>query len=129
MAEPCRASEANYSEKYTYQFSQLMLLIMPIIGLLLSGCSIAWISPDGTRNAVGLAYVNVPPTIAPAETGADWIRIRSVGLAFSTTPLGNTLGIGYSDNTVAGIHRHSCVRIEQPFILTGEVYGYPPQPR
>jgi hypothetical protein len=86
-------------------------------------------SPDGTRNVLGLAHVSVPPAIAPAAIGADWIRVRNIGLAFSRTPLGNALDIGYSDNTLAGIHQHSCVRIEQPFTLSGEDYASSQQTR
>ncbi|MYM66347.1 hypothetical protein GTP45_05790 [Pseudoduganella sp. FT55W] len=97
--------------------------ILPLACLLLSGCALTWVSPDGTRNVLGLAHVSVPPAIAPAATGADWIRVRSVGLAFSRTPLGSALDIGYSDNTLAGIHQHSCVRIEPPFTLSGEEHA------
>lgn len=91
--------------------------------LLLSGCAFTWVSPDGTRNVLGLVHVSVPPAIAPAAIGADWVRVRNLGLSFQRTPLGSALDVGYSDNTLAGIHQHSCVRIEQPFIQSGEEYA------
>jgi hypothetical protein len=79
---------------------------------LLCGCAHEYIDADGNRVIVGLVHLTLPGT-APASTAADWMRVRTVGLALSRNAIGGALELGYSDNTLAAIHNNSCVQLDR----------------
>ena len=76
---------------------------------LLSGCAHSYLDRAGNRRVIGWVDLTLPPAIAAHDTGADWIRLRTFGLAISSSPIGNTIDLGYSDNTVAVVRNNSCV--------------------
>jgi hypothetical protein len=80
--------------------------------LQLGGCAHAYIDGDGNRNVIGFVHLTLPPA-AQEPRAADWMRMRTLGLALSRTEIGGALEFGYSDNTLAVIRNNSCVRIGQ----------------
>jgi hypothetical protein len=80
--------------------------------LQLSGCAHAYIDADGNRNVIGFVHLTLPPSAEDPKT-ADWMRMRTVGLALSRTDIGSALELGYSDNTLAVIRKNSCVQLGQ----------------
>jgi hypothetical protein len=72
--------------------------------LQLLGCAHAYIDADGNRNVIGFVHLTLPPPAADPKT-ADWLRMRTVGLALSRTDIGGALELGYSDNTLAVIRK------------------------
>jgi hypothetical protein len=80
--------------------------------LQLGGCAHAYIDADGNRNVIGFVHLTLPPP-AMEPKAADWMRMRTVGLALSRTDIGGALEFGYSDNTLAVIRKNSCVQIGQ----------------
>lgn len=78
---------------------------------LLSGCAHNYLDQAGNRRVIGWVDLTLPPAIAAHDTGADWIRMRTFGLAISSSPIGSALDLGYSDNTVAVVRNNSCVAL------------------
>lgn len=83
----------------------------------LGGCAHAYVDADGNRNVVGFVHLTLPPS-TPEPKAADWMRMRTVGLALSRTDIGGALELGYSDNTLAVVRNNSCVQLNRlPFTL------------
>lgn len=76
---------------------------------LLCGCAHSYIDQAGNRRVIGWVDLTLPPAVAAADTGADWVRMRTFGLAISSTPISNAFELGYSDNTLAVVRNNSCV--------------------
>lgn len=71
--------------------------IVPALALL-SGCAHSYLDQAGNRRVIGWVDLTLPPAIAAHDTGADWIRMRSFGLSISSSPIGNSLDLGYSNS-------------------------------
>jgi hypothetical protein len=94
-------------------FGRLGLLALALAGLAgLAGCASTYIDSDGTRHVIGLVHLTLPPS-APEPKVADWMRVRTVGLAVSRTDLGATFTLGYADDTLAAIRNNSCVQLDR----------------
>jgi hypothetical protein len=94
-------------------FGWLRLLALALPGLAwLAGCASSYIDSDGTRHVVGLVHLTLPPS-TPEPKVADWMRVRTVGLAVSRTEIGATFALGYADDTLAAIRNNSCVQLDR----------------
>ena len=91
------------------KFCQIGTMLLP---LMLSACAHTYIDADGNRNVIGWVHLTLPVP-AQKEQAADWIRMRTIGLALSRTDIGGALEFGYSDNTLAVIRNNSCVQLDQ----------------
>jgi hypothetical protein len=87
------------------------LILVVASSMLLGGCVHMSSNPDGTRQITGWVSMTLPPTSA-SPTAADWIRLRSFGLAYSRTDIGTSVDLGYSDNTLAVIRGNSCIILD-----------------
>jgi hypothetical protein len=76
--------------------------------VLQAGCAHVSSNADGTRQITGWVSITLPPA-SSAPTAADWIRLRTFGLAYSRTDLGTNIDVGYSDNTLAVMRGNSCI--------------------
>ena len=83
-----------------------------VLPMLLSACAHTYIDADGNRNVVGWVHLTLPPAMADRKA-ADWIRMRTFGLAVSSTDIGGAFELGYSDNTLAVIRNNSCVALDR----------------
>jgi hypothetical protein len=81
--------------------------LIPALAML-GGCAVQYVDADGNRRFVGLMNLTLPP-VNQSGKGADFTRMRTVGVAFSHTDIGGALEIGYSDNTVLAIQNNSCI--------------------
>jgi hypothetical protein len=94
---------------------------------LMGACAHTYIDQAGDRHVVG--WVNLTlPAIPPKDQGADWIRLRTIGFAYSSTDIGSAIELGYSDNTLAVIRKNSCVMLDPalaPLLTsTGESHAH-----
>lgn len=93
---------------------------------MLGGCAHAYTDAAGERHIVGLVHLTLPADSA-GDKAADWMRMRTVGVALSSTDIGSALEIGYSDNTLAVMRNNSCVSMHRlPLTLlptTGAVHA------
>lgn len=78
---------------------------------LLAGCAHTYLDSAGNRHVIGWVDLTLPAAAAK-DKGADWIRLRTIGLAYSSTDIGNAIEFGYSDNTLAVIRNNSCVLLD-----------------
>ena len=83
----------------------------PVVALMLgalSGCSHVHVDAAGQRHIVGFVVLTLPP-VDPAALGAETIRSRSIGLAFTRSPVGDAFVLGYSDASLTAVRNHSLV--------------------
>ena len=85
--------------------------LLPVLAgsLMLGGCAHSWIDTSGNRRVMGWVDLTLPPPTTVG--GADWTRVRTIGLALSRSEGGAEITVGYSDNTLAIIRDNSCVAI------------------
>lgn len=79
---------------------------------MLAGCAHTYVDAGGNRHVVGMMHLTLPADTAIPKS-ADWLRMRTIGLALSSTDLGSALELGYSDNTLAVVRNNSCVRLDR----------------
>jgi len=77
---------------------------------LCSGCSALYVDAEGRRHVIGFVALTLPPADA-ASAAADTLRMRTLGLALTSSPVGSSITLGYSDDTLTAIHRDVVVRI------------------
>lgn len=85
-------------------------LVGALVGAMLGGCAHTYTDAGGNRHIVGLVNLTLPAESSERKA-ADWIRMRTVGLALSRTDIGSALELGYSDNTLAVVRNNSCVQL------------------
>lgn len=78
---------------------------------LCAGCAHVYIDADGTRNVVGFVHLQLPPA-ERAPAAAESLRVRAIGLTLARSGAGSALTLGYSDDTLAFVRNHSCVRLD-----------------
>jgi len=100
-----------------------------LCGGALCGCAhYTYLDADGNQRTIGWVNMTQPAAGATTPVAANWVRLRTVGFALSSTELGSTLELGYSDNTLAVVRNHSCAFIGQlsngGVSFKGEDYAY-----
>lgn len=83
------------------------VLVLGTLVMLSTGCSHFYVDADGRGHVIGLVALTLP---APeGRIGAETLRIHSVGITLTRSPVGDALVIGYSDNSITAVHDHSLV--------------------
>jgi hypothetical protein len=104
------------------KISLLKLCAFSLLASLLSGCAHSYVDQHGNRHIVGLVSVTLPPV--PDNGTADWVRLRTVGLAINRGSFISSLDLGYSDSTLAVIRNNSCAFINrEPWLKTTSTGG------
>lgn len=88
----------------------VLAIIAPLGLMALCGCAHSSIDAHGNRRIVGFVDLTLPPSSTESKA-ADWMRVRTIGLALSRTDIGGALEFGYSDNTLAVVRKNSCVAL------------------
>lgn len=106
--------------------------VCALMAAMLGGCAHTWIDADGKRHIAGIMHLTLPAETTGAKS-ADWMRWRTIGVAISSTDIGNALEIGYSDNTLAVVRNNSCVAFDRLpatlFSSSGDLHAPAPLPR
>ena len=77
-----------------------------VLALTISACAHNYVDVDGTRNVIGLVWARMPPA---DNRGAESLRVRSLGVSVTTTPVGSAVVLGYSDSNVVLVRDHQFV--------------------
>jgi hypothetical protein len=86
--------------------------VFALAAFTLGGCAHTYVDQSGERHVVGLVHLTLPVD-GGKQKSADWMRMRTIGLALSSTDIGSALEFGYSDNTLAVVRNNSCVRVDR----------------
>jgi hypothetical protein len=88
-----------------------------------------YVDADGTRHVIGFVHLSLPPA-EQVLAGAESLRTRSLGLAFTRADVGSAIAFGYSDTTLLFIRNDSCVRFDPvSSVLPLEGRSYAANPR
>lgn len=83
-----------------------------LTALLTAGCAVVQVDAEGRRHVVGLVWMTLPPADA-GPTGADTLRVRSLGLGWLGGPVGQSAVLGYSDHSLTAVRNDSAVRLTE----------------
>lgn len=77
-----------------------------------AGCAVVQVDGEGRRHVVGLVWMTLPPADA-RPTGAETLRVRSLGLGWLSGPIGQSAVLGYSDHSLSAVRNDSVVRLTE----------------
>jgi hypothetical protein len=86
-------------------------IVCALVGaLFLTGCASVRVDEQGRTHVAGFVWMTLPKG-SSVDKGADQVRTRSVGVTVTQGPLGSSVVLGWSDQTLARIENDAAVRL------------------
>ena len=86
---------------------------MPLFFVLLTSCAVTYQDDDGNQRVVGFVSLTISKPLDNAAVAGDKVKITSLGVMYSDTPIHKGLSIGYYSETTTVLKNDVAIIVQE----------------